>query len=308
MGGIVEGEFTVQNKLTPRFQVPNPISLIFYELYISWQFMRYDLTATVLPASLFMFASAIKYDPSALGIYLLKSILYFWLYIYTFNLSNQYVGFKEDGLNKPNRPIPSGLVTMPGTVFRWWVFTVLYLVVAFLLGVFHWAVSWTIIVILHNWLRWSWHWLGKNTLMGLGTFVQLAAAWEIVRPLDSLGWTWVIMMAVVIFFIVAIQDLRDIEGDAALGRRTMPMVFGLNPSRWYFALAMLTVPLIIYYVSIPPGKLSPLALLHYLFISAMCFIISIRLVLRRSNHADRVTYDWLTSWYSVTLPFIIWLI
>ena len=51
-----------------------------------------------------------------------------------FNLSNQYTGAEEDKINKPDRPIPSGLVTVEGARFRWYIVTVLYLIVGLAIG------------------------------------------------------------------------------------------------------------------------------------------------------------------------------
>ena len=56
----------------------------------------------------------------------LWALIYFFHYIYSFNLSNQYTGAEEDKINKPDRPILSGLVTVEGARFRWYVVTVLY--------------------------------------------------------------------------------------------------------------------------------------------------------------------------------------
>lgn len=287
----------------------SPIDSILYELNLSYQFIRYDLTATVLPATLLIMAVSFAYTQPSLWLpQIAKSVIYFWLYMYIFALSNQYVGHEEDRINKPDRPIPGGLVSMEGTMLRWHVASLLFLFVGFLFGVSEWAVLWLGVTVAHNWLKWSWHWFGKNFLMGVATLAQLAAAWQIVHPLDDIGWRWVIMMSVLIFLIVAVQDLRDLEGDRAIGRLTMPMVFGEVLSRWYFSLVYLAIPFIVFAVVVPVSGMGLIALTHFSIMTFMCLVMAVRVVLKRDTHSDRVTYDWLTTWYMVVLSLSIWLI
>jgi len=284
------------------------IQSLLYELKLSYQFMRYDLTATIFPATLLLLAVCFAYvEPRMWLLHIMSSIVYFWLYIYTFNLSNQHVGYEEDCLNKPTRPLPTGMVTLEGTRIRWYIFTLAFLILGLVLGVAEWAVLWTVVVVLHNWMRWSWHWLGKNFLMGVGTFAQLAAAWQIAHPLDAIGWTWVTMMSILIFMVVAVQDLRDLEGDRQVNRRTMPMVFGETVSRWYFSIILLAIPPVIL-LTVVPATPGIFGLTHFVIMSIMCFVMAIRVVLQRDTHADRVTYDWLTTWYMVVLSLAIWIL
>ena len=104
------------------------------ELQLSYRFMWRDIPAGVLPGVAFTLV-AVKYHGSTDFVSaLLWSLLYFCLYLYSINLCNQYTGVEEDRINKPDRPIPSGLVSVEGARFRWYIVTALYLVTGLAIG------------------------------------------------------------------------------------------------------------------------------------------------------------------------------
>src|SRR5689334_4124201 len=91
----------------------NPWERVIFELSLAWKFIRYDIATTIMPASLFVLA-AWRTQPSIEGIFfsLAKGILYFWLYVYMFTLANQIIGIAEDLVNKPDRPLARGLISV----------------------------------------------------------------------------------------------------------------------------------------------------------------------------------------------------
>src|ERR1700722_10056451 len=66
---------------------------------------------------------------------LAKSLAYRFLSFYPFNLSNQYGSAQEDCLNKPDRPISSGLTAKSATGFRHLCVTAIFFVYACLVNV-----------------------------------------------------------------------------------------------------------------------------------------------------------------------------
>jgi 1,4-dihydroxy-2-naphthoate octaprenyltransferase len=50
---------------------------------------------------------------------------------------------------------------------------------------------------------------------------------------------WLAVIAGIVITTVHAQDLYDQEGDAARGRRTLPLVLGDAPARWVIAVCML---------------------------------------------------------------------
>ena len=103
---------------------------------------------------------------------LLRSLLYFFLYLYCFNLCNQYTTVEEDRINKPDRPIPSGLVSVEGARFRWYIMTALYLVTGLGIGNIWSCLLWIFAYSMYNFYGWSEHWVTKN-----GIVMPLGIVW-----------------------------------------------------------------------------------------------------------------------------------
>ncbi|KAH7407280.1 hypothetical protein BKA64DRAFT_742937 [Cadophora sp. MPI-SDFR-AT-0126] len=73
------------------------------------------------------------------------------------------------------------------------------------------------------------------TSFSLGaTRVALGDAGEI----NEKGHQWLILTGAMIFFTISVQDLRDVEGDAATGRKSLPLVHGDDAARWMLASAI----------------------------------------------------------------------
>lgn len=96
-------------------------ALIRNELVLFWRFNRYDISSTLIPGLMFMIAAWHHDQPdwTALPRLLIWGTIYFWLYCTVFCISNQLDSGEEDQQNKPDRPIPSGLVSPKGALIRW---------------------------------------------------------------------------------------------------------------------------------------------------------------------------------------------
>lgn len=210
------------------------------ELYISWRFVRNDIWAGILPGlafTLIALRQAHAAPPDAARI-LAWSVLYFWLYLYGHTLANQIVGIDEDRVNKPERPLPSGLVSREGAWRRLAVVTGLLIATGFLLGIGRWALLWAATYLLLNFFGHR-HWFWKNTLpMSAGAVAMLCAAWEMVRPLTVVEWRTILCIAGFVAVTSPIQDFRDIDGDRVLNRRTLPIAVGERRGRILISLAL----------------------------------------------------------------------
>ncbi|WP_280441614.1 UbiA family prenyltransferase [Nocardia brasiliensis] len=271
------------------------------ELRICWAFSAGDLTATVIPATTFavagwMSAGAVIWS---LPVLLTECLAYFWLYIYTFNLSNQLVGIDEDRLNKPHRPLVTGLVTPNGTRKRLAVTTSVFLVLGAQIGVLEWAALWVGAWLFHNHLGGARTMWGKNAAMVVGTIAQLAAAWHLATPLTATAWTWILSIALPLAVLVSLQDLRDVTGDAAVGRRTAITVFGEYGCRRFFSAAFAIYPPLLYVVLYRDS--STAALTIGTLAATLSYTISYRVIRLRTRRADNTTYLLYTYWYCATL-------
>jgi 4-hydroxybenzoate polyprenyltransferase len=271
------------------------------ELDLTWGFVRYDFSATVIPASLCMVAAARVQggvEPSALVL----GALYFLLYVYTFAVSNQIIGIEEDRRNKPDRPLPAGRVALRGAWGRWLLAMGLFPMLGAALGVGWWAVLWQVCFGLYNFGGFARHWATKSLIMGVGLVAQLAAAWTIVGPLSEIAWQWITGLAVVASVFCNIQDLRDVAGDRVLRRRTLPIVYGMG--RTCLALAVLFavgLPLLTHawlFASIPLGWATAACLA---VLDGLSVLIAVRLLLDRRPAALHRSYMLFTYWYCAAL-------
>lgn len=271
------------------------------ELHLTWGFVRYDVSSTVVPASLGMVAAA-RFGGSASPATLLLGALYFLLYVYTFAVSNQIIGIEEDRRNKPDRPLAAGAVALRGAWARWLLAMVLFPVLGAALGVLHWALLWQLCFCLYNFGGFARHWATKSLVMGVGLVAQLAAAWSIVGPVPDIAWQWISGLAVVAFVHCNIQDLRDVAGDRVLGRRTLPIVYGMR--RTCLAMAVLFgvgLPLVTHGWLFAPLRLDWAVVACMTVLDGLALWIGARLVLDMRPSALHRSYVLFTYWYCLAL-------
>ncbi|MCO5561552.1 hypothetical protein L7F22_015172 [Adiantum nelumboides] len=285
------------------------------EIYLSYQFVKYDITATVLQAMLVMLATHVKGATSAsstmtapLWQSMPGTFLWAWLFAYVVTLANQAHGAEEDAVNKPTRPIPSGDVTVKGAYYRLvWVCCLFVLfgacqqqaAMAGLLSVVWVASSLT----LNLWrpALAHLHWLMKPIVMMIGTFVLTMVPASMANPAAMHHRPTLFYMAAVSLasgaLALCIQDLRDVEGDKrwsatsddeSLRRLTLPILLGDMPARYLCSFLMLMAWVILH------GALMVLAH-RYNLATSICFLaLSILLCFRtlfmRSPSQDHHTY------------------
>ncbi|KAJ7779237.1 UbiA prenyltransferase family-domain-containing protein [Mycena metata] len=218
------------------------------EIRICWAFTWRDLSASVIPGAMYTTAAlrSLESTPTASLVIqtLTRSLIYFLLYIYAFDIANQINGIAEDEVNKPDRPLPSGLVSLRGAYIRWYATTAAHLVVGAAWGVLPWTVIWVLSTIYASFYGGDKHWVTKNILfMSVGSVCLLQAAWALVAPLTAREWRWALLLSSILGIVASVQDLRDLEGDSIAGRRTLPVVLGSN-FRWIMATIICTAPLV----------------------------------------------------------------
>ena len=179
------------------------------------------------------------------------TVLYFFLFVYSFNLCNQIAGVEEDKIDKPDRPIPSGMLTLTGARYRWYTVTTLYVLANITIGNLWSPFLWIIITLMNSYGGWDKHWFTKNCVcMTLGTLAISWAGWSIVN-----GHVWMDQKYVTITTVLSLyagvtanlQDLRDVEGDRKSGRITMPICYGMSTSRQLLSIVFLIEPVILYF-------------------------------------------------------------
>jgi 4-hydroxybenzoate polyprenyltransferase len=273
------------------------------ELFLWIQIVKYDLAASTIPAVIFAIAVWHTYSRSLyeLIFVLSKSLVYFFLYIFTFCLSNQLTGIEEDKLNKPDRPLVRGLVSRKGALVRWGIGMLLYTLIGYWFGVLGWTLLWQIASILHNFGGWSKHWFTKNVIMFFGTLAQLAAAWELIMPLNATGWRWVLTIALGVFFLVSLQDLRDVDGDKVNHRKTLPIVYGMKPVRIALAIGFAVQAIVVHVMLVLPAGQHLAYWMCSIILGISCFFIAYRILRYHTPKADHRTYMFYNYWYCLVL-------
>ncbi|KAJ7682026.1 UbiA prenyltransferase family-domain-containing protein [Mycena polygramma] len=220
---------------------------IYHELVVFWDFTWRDWSASLIPGMMYTTAALRSLNPAPSTVHvahnLARSFVYFLLYIYSFDIANQINGLAEDLINKPDRPLSSGRVSLHGAYTRWYITTAAYLLVSIAWGVLPWGALWVTITVYTSFYGGDKHWFTKNLVfMSVGSLCLLHASWGLVAPVTSNEWRWAVTLSGVFGIVANIQDMRDVEGDRASGRRTLPIVLGDRRFRPIMATVIIAAP------------------------------------------------------------------
>ncbi|QRK05344.1 UbiA family prenyltransferase [Archangium violaceum] len=279
------------------------LALVYREVRLVWDFIRYDLSSTVVPMFLFMLAAAKHGDVRGIEFLagLGRGLIYFVLFVLSFCIANQMAGVEEDRMNKPDRPLARGDVSLEGARVRWLISMGLFTLVGWWFGVLKWTVGWQAIIYLHNFRSWAKHWLTKDLSMGLGVLFQLLPSWALMSPLTPEVWRWTWVLATTIFLLVPVQDLRDMAGDRLSARRTMPLEIGEWPTRLILAAGFSLLPLAMHFWMFAPEGASWTVWGCEATATLISLMIAGRVLLLRTPRADHWTYVLFTIWFCVIL-------
>jgi 4-hydroxybenzoate polyprenyltransferase len=274
------------------------------ELRASYALVRRDLSASVIPGLAMclsaMLASRALSGEGAAWV-LPKSALYFSLYIYVFCLDNQITGYVEDCHNKPDRPLPSGYWDMAGARQRRALGSAAFLLFAWAFG--EWrllalAAAWLAIAFSYNHWGLHRHWFSKNLVfITAGTFVLLGAAWSMAAAWSPMAVRLMAYVSVVFGATLHLQDFRDVPGDAATGRRTLPIALGAVRARWVVAASIAVMPILTRLAFTGAYEPTSLRLMVETWLGALNLGVAGRLLLLRTPDADDITYRLHTFWF-----------
>lgn len=273
-----------------------------HEPWVSWRFIRNDVWSGFCPGVLMTLGVAVHFRLPAgrLAVVVAGCLVYFWLYLYTFCLTNQLAGLREDQLNKPFRPLVAGEAGRRATVWRAVFALAAFPLAGWALGVWQWALVWEAVTLLHN-LGGARRWVVKNAVISLGIPLMLGPAWQMVAPLTAEAWRWMVTLAVSVFFLIPVQDLRDLHGDAVTGRRTFPLAFGENATRTFLCVGFGLLPLVDHFLIIRAGAGDPKGWTAEAATATLCWAIAWRVRRGRTPAYDHRTYRWFEYWYAAVV-------
>lgn len=282
-----------------------PVAFLRHEAVLTVRLVADNVTTTILPATLFTAASAgyHRVGGAELALDLVGALLVFGLYLYVFDASNQARPGAEDRINKPHRPIPSGMVTHRGLLIRFWLTMPVYTILGLLFGIVEWVLLWQAIVIVLNLLSVPRHYLFvKPVTILAGTIAQLAAAWQLAGPLDPVGWSWILVIGVGFTLALPFEDVRDMAGDRAIGRRTLALTVGPWPVRVAFAIVMTAFPIGVFLLLFQHSPAGPASVaVCTVAVTALSWTAAARSLLLHTVRADRHTYLLYSAVYCAVL-------
>ncbi|KAI2469861.1 UbiA prenyltransferase family [Annulohypoxylon bovei var. microspora] len=221
-----------------------------------WLFTYSDMKTIMFPQSIFgavtAYAACVLDQPSAshgtmswLLVRYPLALFWTWSNLLPFNIFNQLSedAIEEDRINKPWRPLPSGMISREQAASLMRKHYVSAVIVSSSIGGLRQALS---LVILGTWYNAGGgadnSFIIRNIINAAGILSFASGAMEVAlgTPLSmTSSWVqWMSILASVIFSTVQTQDLYDMEGDSIRDRKTMPLVVGDLWTRWYTAAAV----------------------------------------------------------------------
>ncbi|KAJ6481600.1 UbiA prenyltransferase family-domain-containing protein [Mycena vulgaris] len=232
----------------PSLSLSIVLALIIHELDVFWAFTWRDWSTTIIPGTMYAITALrslpVALPPRIIALGLGRTLIYLILLVYTFTSSNQISGVAEDRINKPDRPIPSGRVSLRGAYIRWYASTGAFLILGAAEGVMPWTVLWVLLTIAQNFTGFGKHWFTRNAVfISLGTLCIMQPMWVQFAPMSPREWRWVLTLSVLSGILFQVQDFRDIVGDRATGRNTLPLALGERNSRCVMTVLFALTPL-----------------------------------------------------------------
>lgn len=264
------------------------------ELRILYKINAHNAYLVILPTLVFAVASWANTAPENHNVAMVPVVLaWAYLFVYVFDTANQTAGADEDRINKPHRPIPSGLVDRTGLQRRFLIGCVLFLGLGFI-------ASWATLVIsavwvaataiASYWLPQHQYFLWKPGLNWLGAACQLAGGWCIFAPMTHASTAWVLIIATMVMIGLPIEDNRDIRGDRAIGRRSFSTMLGPRVVSTVFSLLMIAWPVLAAYLILPHGISSLAEAVAVTILAVLCFCAAVLAMQLRLPSAQRAAY------------------
>jgi 4-hydroxybenzoate polyprenyltransferase len=216
-----------------------------------------------------------------------------------FDIANTTTSVEEDKLNKPHRPIPSGLMTVRQAQNRWLVSWCLGpVIMALLYGewpAFYMTLGQVWVFGFYVWPAYR-HWLTKSTMVTGATFIMLRLLNSILWYIEEWRMSVVPDLIVCVWTITTIhlQDFRDMGGDYITHKATIPLMFspkGRIKLRQMTAAILFTGNAISLLWVLKRAQYG-CALLTGLFFYVSSNILTFYTITSSSRHQDRIMYRW----------------
>ncbi|TFY57492.1 hypothetical protein EVG20_g8526 [Dentipellis fragilis] len=194
---------------------------------VAWTLVLFtytDFKTIFFPVTVFACVCA----PVASATRLAQGMAWIWLHLLQCNVSNQYKTAREDAVNRPWRPMPSGRVSPAAGHALRWALIPLCVAASLVYGMDVALVSagLTATTLVYDEIGLAGHWIGKNACAVSGYAMFEIGATKIMGSTPRLDTTAILAILCSISIILTTihaQDCPDVAGDRAQGRVTFPI-------------------------------------------------------------------------------------
>lgn len=224
-------------------------------LHLFWLFTKDDAATFVVPNVAFGICGSLSGSDfvtpsnniSNTLLHLPHVVVFNWSNLLIFDLANQRLpeSAREDILNKPWRPIPSGMATSVQ------VRRAMIILIPAILAMNHFILGTGLETALLYILTWLYNdlmggdedWILRNVIIAAAFWlynagsIKVASGCSYNHPvfITPKGILWTSIISGVILTTMHVQDLKDQEGDKARHRATAPLTLGDRAARWSIA-------------------------------------------------------------------------
>ncbi|MCJ1390919.1 hypothetical protein MMC18_003780 [Xylographa bjoerkii] len=294
---------------------PTPSSGLLYHLHTLYLFMASDLKTLLLPHLIFGILGSLSpsivpstgaFSSTTIPLRALRVTLWIALNLLPFTIANQRLphAIREDAINKPWRPLPAGRLSRAQAHELMVTGYVVAGAASAVLGGLRSCLAMVALAYCYNSLGGADVSGVVRNLMNVSFYMCAMVGTIEVAAGDSTvafapkAWAWFALIGAVVLTTVHVQDLPDQEGDAARGRRTIPLEIGDGRARWSVAVLDLawSVAAPVFWHKGPAGFILPVGLAG---------VVAVRLLRKRSVRDDKVTLMiwslWMLSLYLLPL-------
>ncbi|KAI0310846.1 UbiA prenyltransferase family [Amylostereum chailletii] len=224
-------------------------------------------------------------------------LLWIWFYVFQFDVSNQTLNPDEDALNKRDRPLPSGRITLRHAVVLRWILIPLCFALSgcYSIEAVYASIALVALTIVCDEMHaHAAHWIIRNSVNALG-FASFEVGATLVggvnsHALDCTGVLAVCVSTGIFATTIRAQDFKDEDGDRAVGRCTVPIVFP-TCGRW-----TVIVPLIAWSSCL--GVVWELDGMTAIAFMTLALYVGGQFVSLSAVSDDQVSFYWYNAWLS----------
>ncbi|MCJ1283501.1 hypothetical protein MMC26_002831 [Xylographa opegraphella] len=292
-----------------------PHAILAYHFRTLYLFMASDLKTLLLPNLVFGVLGSISpaivpstgtFSSTSIPLRAIRVALWITINLLPFTIANQRLphAIREDAINKPWRPLPARRLSPAQARELMLTGYVVAGAVSSVLGGMRSCLAVAALAYCYNSLGGSDASGAVRNLMNVSFYVcamigtiEVAAGGQNIA-FSSTAWAWFAIIGGVVLTTVHVQDIPDQEGDAARGRRTIPLEVGDRMARWSVAVLDLvwSIAAPMFWHKGAAGFILPVGLAG---------VVAVRLFRSKSVQEDKVTLMvwslWMLSLYLLPL-------